>query len=84
MYASIHMSHVVVPVRKKLSYIHMSYTYRHTTHAHTLTRTEVVASAEQLCPIIRAARDAARRVEAATGGLVPPYPGAQQVRQIPV
>jgi len=41
----------------------------------------VVASAERVCPIIRAARDAARRVEAASGGMVPPYPGAQQIKR---
>ncbi|KAF5829354.1 hypothetical protein DUNSADRAFT_16199 [Dunaliella salina] len=42
---------------------------------------DVVASAERVCPIIRAARDAARRVESASGGMVPPYPGAQQIKR---
>eukprot|EP00967_Tisochrysis_lutea_P142877 scaffold264629_cov17-Tisochrysis_lutea.AAC.2 len=45
------------------------------------THMRVVASAERVCPIIRAARDAARRVEAASGGMVPPYPGAQQIKR---
>ncbi|GFR49108.1 hypothetical protein Agub_g10904 [Astrephomene gubernaculifera] len=35
----------------------------------------------ELCPIIRAAREAAVRVEHATGGHVPPYPGLTPARR---
>lgn len=37
----------------------------------------VVAKAAEVCPIIRAARDAATAAEAASGGRVPPFPGLQ-------
>lgn len=38
----------------------------------------VVAKAAEICPLIRAARDAAVTAEAASGGRVPPFPGLSQ------
>ncbi|GLC40183.1 hypothetical protein PLESTB_000260200 [Pleodorina starrii] len=41
----------------------------------------LLSAAATVCPIIKAAREAAIKVEMATGGHVPPYPGLRPVRR---